>query len=392
MVFTFDSTAEQGLDPKGLIHAACEETGLDDYGDDRFLEALTRWLQSVATEGRLTQFGLMSVLGDVHRILVNRLRFYADLKNHAEILEEDVSDPVVITGFPRSGTTKLQRIMACHPDVQYLPLWRVLYPAPLPGWAPGDPDPRVDMGRAVAEFQAQYFPEVNLGHPMGAELAEEDALLLGLTLRSAVPVFTRRVPSFMTWWLQQPRRAPYEFLRAILQYLQWQDGGRRGRPLVLKAMDHFGNLDLVAEMFPKCTIAICHRHPKVSVPSAARLNESIRRTVSDDVDPFEVGAHMLEYLSGEAERNVAQREALDESVRVVDVPFAQIVSDPLAVARAIYARHGMPLTADAERRMTLWQQQDPHDGTHSYSLEQYGLTESQIDKAFSEYIERFVNT
>jgi hypothetical protein len=39
---------------------------------------------------------------NIVRDLVNRLRFQKDLKKHPEILDEDVSDPFVIMGLPRS--------------------------------------------------------------------------------------------------------------------------------------------------------------------------------------------------------------------------------------------------------------------------------------------------
>src|SRR3546814_12861105 len=67
----------------------------------------------------------------VHRCLVNRLRFARDVDLHPEILQEDVSDPIVILGFPRSGTTVLQRMISADPAMQNLALWRVLTPAPL---------------------------------------------------------------------------------------------------------------------------------------------------------------------------------------------------------------------------------------------------------------------
>src|SRR5690606_6163617 len=84
-----------------------------------------------------------------HRLLVNRLRFAEDLAHHPEILDEDVSDPIVVIGFPRSGTTVLQRMMSADPAMQSLKLWRLLNPAPFPGEAPGEPGGRLAFAEQV---------------------------------------------------------------------------------------------------------------------------------------------------------------------------------------------------------------------------------------------------
>ncbi len=387
---TDTSDLERSLDPLALINTACQQTGLDDYGaDERFLEAMTRWLSSVASEGRLNAVGVAAVQGNVMRVLMTRLRFYDDLKKHPEILEEDVSDPVMITGLPRTGTTKLQRIMSCDPTVRFIPLWLLMFPAPEPGWKRGDPDPRLDMAKAATEQQIRQYPDIQLGHPVAAELAEEEAYLLDLTFESPLAI-TRRAPSFVSWWLEQPQEPPYEFLRSMLQYLQWQAGGRRGRHFLLKAVtSHFGNLDVAAKVFPQATIVVTHRDLKSVVPSGTRLLERVRRTVSDDVDPLDCGTFMFDFLKQSVDRHLAQRDALGDTARIVDMAYKQVDADPVDAARTISRRHGTPLTPEAEHALATWEQRDPHGGSHSYSLERHGFTEAQIDEAFSGYVERF---
>jgi Sulfotransferase family len=388
-VASIDAGVREALDPVALIAAAAEEAGLDDYGDERFVEPLTRWLAAVVDEADLSPVGVMGTHAHVRQILVNRLRVQADLRRHAEILEEDVSDPVVIVGLPRTGTTKLQRMMCSDPGTQGVPLWRILNPAPFPGSEGSGADPRIAVAKGYVDILGQQFPDLLAGHPFGAEFPEEDSFLLELTFESFVSRFRARVPSYASWWLAQPRRPPYEYLRTLLQYLQWQDGGRRGRFFVLKAPPSTGNLDVLKDVFPGAVVVHCHRDPRVAIASTARISESFRRLTTERIDLDELGEEVLHYWSAEMARNLAQREELGSKLSIVDVQFAEIVQDPLVVIRSVYQKRGRSVTADTESRIMKWQAEKPHLRTHDYSLERYGLTEQQVEREFAQYMERF---
>src|SRR5437764_362524 len=86
----------QELNPDALMAAAGHETGLDDFGSDEFSEYLARFLSAAVAEGNLNEMGVISLVTGTHRLLVNRLRFEEDLERHPEILDEDVSDPIVV--------------------------------------------------------------------------------------------------------------------------------------------------------------------------------------------------------------------------------------------------------------------------------------------------------
>ena len=103
-----------------------------------FLPNLKKALE-IPTRLTMSARGLMGVHANFKRFLVNRLRWEADVEKHPQILEEDVSDPIVILGLPRSGTTKLQRFLSADPNVQATPAWAMFNPAPFPGETPGDP-------------------------------------------------------------------------------------------------------------------------------------------------------------------------------------------------------------------------------------------------------------
>ena len=141
------------------MNAAAESAALNDFGDLNFVEPLR---QRLAAAGRYISFsetGLATYTVGIVNDLVNRLRLMRDLKRHPEILDEDVSDPIVIFGLPRTGTTKLQRMISADPANQSLLFWKILNFAPFPEAASGEADPRVAVGKAACEITATAYPE-----------------------------------------------------------------------------------------------------------------------------------------------------------------------------------------------------------------------------------------
>lgn len=80
--------------------------------------------------------------------------------------------------------------------------------------------------------------------------------------------------------------------------------------------------------------------------------------------------------------------------RFIDVWFADAMRDPLAQIRRIYDFAGMELTPEAEANMRQWRVDNARDKrvAHSYSLEQFGLSERGIQRDFAAYRERFITS
>ncbi|MDG2001866.1 MAG: sulfotransferase, partial [Novosphingobium sp.] len=118
------ASLKQALTLGPLLEGAFAEagTGAKEFRDTCFLSNLEKTLE-IPTRLDMSARGLMGVHANFTRFLVNRLRWEADVAKHPEILEEDVSDPIIVLGLPRSGTTKLQRFLSADPNVQGTPSW-----------------------------------------------------------------------------------------------------------------------------------------------------------------------------------------------------------------------------------------------------------------------------
>lgn len=375
------------LETEDLLAAASAQAGgLDDFGGWAFREPLEEFLASAREESQLSPEGVATLVQDTVRLLVNRLLLQADATAHPEIADEDVSDPIVIVGNPRTGTTKLQRMMGVHPGLQSVKLWQILFPARLPG----DPDPRPALTAGFAQQLAEAAPQFMAAHAMVADEPEEEALILQLTFdRAGAHNWFYRTPSYHQWLQGRDQHDAYAYLRSTLQHLQWQAGGRRG-PWVLKSPLHTGNLTTFLDTFPGSTVVHCHRDPATVVPSFCGLVEIIRATRGQQVDREELGAFLLQQLAEQWEQNLAQRPRVP-AARLLDVRYDEIVADPLGVIRRVLDRHGTELSDTDVKAIEAWSDANPPGkfGRHSYSLEQYGLDEARVREGFAAYYAEF---
>ena len=68
--------------------------------------------------------------------------------------------------------------------------------------------------------------------------------------------------------------------------------------------------------------------------------------------------------------------ASEASQRFFDLHFRELVADPIAAVRRLYARFDLELTPDAQRRMRDWHRQNPQGrhGEHRHSSDPHALS------------------
>lgn len=77
--------------------------------------------------------------------------------------------------------------------------------------------------------------------------------------------------------------------------------------------------------------------------------------------------------------------------RIVDVHYNELMSDPLAAMKKLYAELGEAFTAGAEAGMQAWIDDNPQNkfGKHEYKLDQYGLSIKDVEAVFERYSSRY---
>jgi len=372
-----------------LLEEAKRQARLEDFGSEGYREPLRRLLHSFGTEAQLTLLGRIAARQDLLRLLANRLRMQEDRRRHPDIDAEQIRQPIFVTGLPRTGTTLLHGLLARDP-VHRAPLnWEVMLPSPPPERSHSRREPRI----AGAARQIRWFyrlnPDFRRIHPIGARQPEECLIITSQSLRSFQFQTSHFVPSYQTWLEASDLRPSYEEHRRVLQHLQWHCAGARW---ILKAPAHLYGIDAIFAVYPDARVIFTHRNPLEVVPSMASLHTVLRSTFSDGVDPVAVGEEMTRRWAAGIERAMAARDGgVAPAGRFMDVNYPDLVRDPLATVRRIYAHFEMPFTPSAEERMNRFLRDNPKDkhGRHQYSLAQFGLDPDAESERYRGYRERF---
>src|SRR5207237_7097908 len=106
------------------LKAAGDRAGLTGLGDERGMPAFRKLGGALNTELSMTPEGEQMARERFLRLLVNRLRATADLKAHPEILDEVIAPPLIVLGLPRTGSTKLHRMLGAADGVRSLLMWQ----------------------------------------------------------------------------------------------------------------------------------------------------------------------------------------------------------------------------------------------------------------------------
>lgn len=385
------------LDEASLLAEARERTGLADFGEESFRDPLAMLLESIEREARLTPAGRASQRTRLVGLLSARLQRQAWLTHHPEIGDERIDVRFVVVGFPRTGTTLLQRILAQDPRSSWLAWWECRHPAPSHAWqvheAREQRDPRIAGAEAEVAAMIAANPALAAVHPLDALAPDEDVMLLEHAFQSSPPAGSMNVPSYLRWHLAQDGRDAYADHARFLRFLQWQKRmrGEPVGPFVLKAPHHMVHLDRLLERYPGATIVHTHRDPLETLPSLASMALELRRLTSDTVHPSECADYALTTARCRLERAENVRRTTGGS-RFVDVWFSDVVTDALAVVRRIYAAIGLDLPAPVHDAMARYVAVNGRDRRppHGYTLAQFGLDADAIRREFADYRETHV--
>jgi hypothetical protein len=191
------------LDRDRLVGEAIDTAGSDDFGEPTWTEGLDRLLDSFVNEAHLNEIGVEVAANDVVTSLANRLAITAWRKDHPEVADGKIEQPLIIIGQPRTGTTILFDLLGQDPALRAPLTWEVDRPVPPPEPATYDTEPRIAEVQAALEMTDLLIPGFLAFHPMGARLAQECVRMTGGDFRSMIFPTVYDVPSYNSWLLHE---------------------------------------------------------------------------------------------------------------------------------------------------------------------------------------------
>jgi hypothetical protein len=137
-----------------------------------------------------------------------------------------------------------------------------------------------------------------------------------------------------------------------------------------------------------------HRDPEQVVASTLSLFTVAPRKIWRSYDPPKVAPGVLQRLAegwGQAIRAREAMSAAGKGGQILDCDYRDIVADPIGMVKSINEYFGHTLTPESEQKMVAHLADNPKGkhGPHKYTLEQFGLTAADVQKAFADYSQYF---
>lgn len=383
------TTTTGGLRVDELRTAARRKTGLDEFGDDWFLEPLGVLVQSLNDEARLSEQGQAMMGHRLTALLADRLRLRALQRAHPEVLEVRPVVAAEICGLPRTGSTLLHRLLASSPALTSTLSWETTYPLPFPG-EDADAGERKRRAQERAKAFMELSPDFGDLHTVAWDAPEEDVILVDRSFTSMSFESFHWVPSYGDWLRGADQSRAYDELRQWLQALQWQRPGRSDQRWILKSPHHLTAVDAVLDTFEDCSIVMTHRSPVRAVPSYASMVSNLTAQCSDSVDRAAIGRYWSERFVASLRAFTEVRRARPD--RFVDVGFDAVLDDPVSEALRVLRALGIaPGEQDRDAfESYVERDREQRSASHRYSPGEFGLSEDQLDRDFAFYREEYL--
>ena len=319
----------------------------------------------------------------------DRLNAQKWVRDYPEIADEQIVEPVFLTGLPRSGTTFFQYLFDRDDRFRLIRSWEGITPFPPPGF---DADSVIKRKAEVEEQRRKSRPDVKgmaAMHLMDADGPEECHPFMEHSCGALGFHNLYNVPSYFEYLKSElDFTEVYKVHKRQLQLLQW----RLPRPRwALKYPGHFVATDAILEVYPDARFVMTHRDPVQTLASLCKLTTALRSArYEEEHDPLLVGQQMLDFVQFHIDR-IMQFTAGPEAERFTHVDYYRLLNDPPLVMTEVHRSLGIDSPQQVRDAVAQWHRDNPKGarGSNPYALEQYGLDGDTVARQFGDYMKRF---
>lgn len=378
------------LEPEAIMAVAAQQTGLDDFGSEDFIERLRIICDGYRADTDLTTMGRITASTVLVRNAVQRLRHEALWRAHPEIGDTRIERPIIIAGLPRTGTTHMVNLISNDHRLRSLQYWESLEPFPAAGepTSGDDSDPRIQRCIDEFEFRDQIMPYFKNMHEMLPRHIHEEAELQMLDFSGQFVETMGLLPDWRDYYLAHDQTPHYQYMKRVMQALQWQRGPDRW---IMKSPQHVEQMLPLLNTFPDATFVVTHRDPVSIMVSLCTMIAYAGRMGRDPVDPHKIASYWIDRFEKMLDACMANAASLPES-QTIHVPFSDFMADDMGTIERIYRLADHPMTGQVREAMLTYIRENPRGkhGQVSYDLEgDFGIDREEIYQRVAPYMERF---
>ena len=304
----------------------------------------------------------------------------------------EVRRPLFVLGPPRSGTTHLHHVLSLDDRTTTFRTWECLFGLSVTGrmllLGMGRLDRFVGrpFGRLGGWLGGRFLAGMDDVHPFAMDAPEEDFLALMPVMQCfiLVVVFPRaewlwRTARLDTEADDAQRQRLMRFYRACVQKHVYVFGAEKR--FLSKNASFSGMAESLLETFPDARILSTTRDPKKTVPSQlSSIAPGLAAVGFDRIDPA-LRDRFVEQLAYYYLHLEVVARARPDQIEVIDNDELRDNLD--AVVQASFARLDLDMSPQFEQALAqAGRRSRGFHSKHAYTLEEYGLSESVIEKRF----------
>jgi hypothetical protein len=311
--------------------------------------------------------------------------------------------PLIICGFPRTGSTLLYNLLACDPNCR-APFLVDMYIKCVPPISRSDVDERERRRLEDKKYlevcnqlmnQQNNFTQSHPDFPI-----EEDLIILQHAgLQPVVSLTSAMYQSEPETWLYDKTNKDfvYAYHEMFLRVMNSVD--KPSSHWLLKAPVHTFYFDTLLRQYPHAALIMMHRSLDEVVPSLCQLGSTfgfyfdknnsagqqiLKARMLQSID--KAMECILEFRAGKNDKHDQVRK------NIFDVMYDDLMKDPVAIVRQIYDHFGLRWSQEFETAMYAWLHDNPQgkQGRHTYSLSDFDLTHEDIVTRYGAYIDLFL--
>ncbi len=367
---------------ENIVAAAKETCKLPEPDVDSWQEGLQILLRDHARAGLLSERGEQILSRRYTNALVNRMRVDDYIRRHPEVLDTPVKQPVIILGLVRTGTTLTSYLFDQDPTNRSLLRWEANNIVPPAEAGQLLTDPRCLAEKVLDEQMIKNNPEGVKTHFEPADGPTECVHLLAQDFRSMMFMAMTPTPIYADWILDCDMTSAYQHRKRVLQVLQATNPGQ----WVLKMPSDAVFIQNVFNTFPDAKVIWTHRDPYQAFASSFSMRANSQKIFNTKIDYDYMRCKWPLQLSLHVKRPLAFAKQRPQDF--YHLYYDELVADPMAQMRKMYAWLGRELSAEAEQKMMGWLTNNPQNkfGKHEYSLDEWGFSKQDIEPYFADYL------
>ena len=355
-------------------------TGLSDFGPDTFRGGLEILVDALNTEARLNAVGEHVLRERILGHLKQRLQIEDWYKRHPDIDNEQIIEPLIGIGLPRTGSTALSFLLAKDPDARYLSRGEAANPCPPPSMVQGN---YRELFKDEAESVEGWKSHVPSGEFAPAECQD----LMALEFTSQLFLAFAQIPTYAEWLNNADLTACYAYEHRCLKLLQWR---MPTKPWRLKAPTHLLYLNHLNKAFPDARFVMTHRDPTDVMLSVIDVYADIISKFTDHLDMAYVADLNIGMWSEGMRRTLAFRDEHANNKRFFDIHFKTMQEDPVGQVRRLHSWLNQSVSEEFANGMQQWWVENAasREPVTAKRPRDYAVDLDQVRPQFSDYTNR----